>query len=172
VFAAIGFEVVSQASAIVVQHHLLRRAGSSIELSATSRLVLAQNAVGLAVPGGPAVTSVFSYRQIRRRGTNPSAGAWIVAATSGAGMLALATFGAITATGASWLSVVVGAALIASLAVLVVMIRSPQRLARPATMIVLATDRLRRRVPDRTAATRRVQLNGSKAGQSFLASAP
>jgi uncharacterized membrane protein YbhN (UPF0104 family) len=96
--AAVAFEVVSQACSVVMEHRLLTNAGSTMGLAATSRLVLAQNAIGLAVPGGPAFASVFSYRHIRRRGANAAAAAWVVAATSVTGMLALATWGAFTAT--------------------------------------------------------------------------
>ena len=67
---AVGLEVLAQGCQVVVQHRLLRRAGASFGILATVRLALAQNAIAMAVPGGQAVASVFSYRQIRRRGAN------------------------------------------------------------------------------------------------------
>ena len=141
--AAIILEVGSQAFAVVVQHRLLRRAGSTMGVFATARLVLVQNAIGLAVPGGPAVASVYSYRHIRRRGTNPSAAGWVVAASSVVGMLALATWGAFTATGTSWLSVLAGTLLVTALTVLVVLARSPRRLRQPMIALVRLIDRVR-----------------------------
>jgi putative heme transporter len=143
--AAVGFEFVSQGFNVVVQHRLLRRAGSTIGLPGISRLVLAQNAVGLAVPGGPAVASHFSYTQIRRRGTNGSAAAWVVAASNVIGMLAFGTFGAFTTTGTSVLTVVVAAGLVGALAVLVLLVRSPGRLRRPLIALTHLIDRIRRR---------------------------
>ena len=145
IVAAVAFEVVSQGFNVVVQHRLLRRAGSIIRLPGIGRLVLAQNAVGLAVPGGPAVASHFSYTQIRRRGTNGSAAAWVVAASNVIGMLALGTFGAFTTTGTSVLTVAVAAALAGALAVLVLLVRSPGRLRRPLIALIRLIDRVRRR---------------------------
>ena len=143
--AAVAFEVVSQACAVVMEHRLLTHAGSTMGLAATSRLVLAQNAIGLAVPGGPAFASIFSYRHIRRRGANAAAAAWVVAATSTVGMLALATWGAFTATGTSWITVLAASLLISVLAVIVVLARSPQRLRRPWIRLVRSTDAIWRR---------------------------
>ena len=154
--AAVALEVGSQAAAVVVQHRLLHRAGSRYGLAATTRLVLAQNAIMLAVPGGQAVASVFSYRQIRRRGANSAAAAWVVAASNLITMLALATFGAFTATGASWLTVATGALLAAALVVLVTLARAPKRLLRPAAAALRLVDRIRRRPlggPDATERT-------------------
>jgi putative heme transporter len=145
---AIMLEAVSQCCYTTVQHRLLRRAGTDITWRATGRLVLAQNAIGLAVPGGPVAASVFSYRQIRRRGTNASAAAWVVGATNVVGMLALALFGVFTATGTSVWSLMLGALFITALAVLVVLARSPLRLRSPAVTLARQWDRIRRRQPD------------------------
>jgi len=141
--AAIALELFSQACSVTVQHRLLRRAGSRFGIFATARLVLAQNAIILALPGGQAVASVFSYRQIRHRGANSSAAIWVVAASNLITMLALATFGAFTATGASWITIVSGSFLVVALAVLVTLARAPQRLHRPAVALVRVADRLR-----------------------------
>ena len=156
-FTAIGLEVLSQACAVAVQHRLLRRAGTNIKLATTSHLVLAQNAIGMAVPGGVAVASAYSYRQIRRRGSDGTAAAWVVAASNVVGMVALATFGAFTATGTSVLSLVMGIVLLGALSILITLARAPRRLARPLTALTKLTDRLtRRRHPDRRPAADRV----------------
>ena len=152
--AAIGLEVASQACNVMAQHRLLRRAGSRFGLAATSRLVLAQNAILLAVPGGQAVASVFSYRQIRRRGANASSAVWVVAASNLVTILALATFGAFTATGASWLTVLAATALLAALAVLVTLARTPARLRRPFIVLLRLVDRARRRTDPSDASAR------------------
>lgn len=154
IVAAIVFEVVSQCCNVVVQHRLLRRAGSAIRVPGIVRLVLAQNAVGLAVPGGPAVASHFSYTQIRRRGTSGSAAAWVVAASNVIGMLSLGTFGAFTTTGTSILTVVVATSLAAALVVLVLLVRSPARLRLPLIALAGHIDRVRRRREADSPATR------------------
>jgi putative heme transporter len=143
--SAVLLEAVSQCCYTTVQHRLLRRAGTDITWRGAGRLVLAQNAIALAVPGGPVVASVFSYRQIRRRGTNASAAAWVVGATNVVGMLALASFGVFTATGTSVWSLTLGAVFVAALMVLVVLARSPQRLRSPAVMLARRIDSVRRR---------------------------
>jgi putative heme transporter len=145
IVAAVGFEIASQVFNVVVQHRLLRRAGSSIRLAGIFRLVLAQNAVGLAVPAGPAVASHFSYKQIRRRGTNGSAAAWVVAASNVVGMLALGMFGAFTTTGTSVLTLAVAALLIGALVVLILLVKSPQRLHGPLIALIRVIDRVRRK---------------------------
>lgn len=143
--AAIGFEIVSQALDGVVEYRLLRRAGSTFGRMANARLVLAQNAISMALPGGQAVASVFSYRQIRRRGgANSSAAAWVVAASNLTAMLALATFGLFTATGFSWLTLLSGSVLLVALGVIVIFARNPYRLTRPAVALARARDRLGR----------------------------
>jgi putative heme transporter len=162
--AAVAFEVVSQACSVVMEHRLLRHAGSTMGLAATSRLVLAQNAIGLAVPGGPAFASVFSYRHIRRRGANAAAAAWVVAATSTVGMLALATWGAFTATGTSWITVLAASLLVVVLAVIVLLARSPQRVRSPWIRLVQLTDWLWRRRGHRPSADVRVDQRVAKLG--------
>jgi len=153
--AAIALEVVSQACAVIMQHRLLRNAGSTMGLFATARLVLAQNAIGLAVPGGPAFASVFSYRHIRLRGgTNAAAAAWVVAASSVVGTLALATWGAFTATGTSWLTVLAATLLVIVLGVLVLLARSPERLRRPMIAVARFGDSTWRRHSDTTSPAR------------------
>lgn len=143
--AAIAFEILSQGCAVAVQHHLLRRAGSMFAVSATVRLVLTQNAIGLAVPGGQAVASVYSYRQIRRHSPNSTSAAWVVAASNLVAMVALATFAAFTATGASWLTALSAVGLVVVLVVLVIVAHDPGPLIRPAASVVRFGDRLRRR---------------------------
>lgn len=154
---AIGLELASQTCWVVVQHRLLRRAGASFGVPATARLVLAQNAIAMAVPGGQAVASVFSYRQIRLRGANAPAAVWVVAASNLVTMLALATFGAFTATGASWLTVASASLLVGALWVLVTLVRAPRRLVRPASVLVQLTDRVRRRASTSAPAEQRVE---------------
>jgi uncharacterized membrane protein YbhN (UPF0104 family) len=156
-FAAIGLEIVSQGCGVVVQYRLLRRAGTDMGIAAISRLVLAQNAIGLALPGGAAFASAFSYRQIRRRGTKGVAAAWVVAATNVIGLLALVAFGAFTTTGISWLSVLTAVLLVAALIVLVVLARAPHRLHRPATVLVEVVEKSIRRRPSTQSASVRVE---------------
>lgn len=141
VIAAVLLEAFSQMCSVVVQHRLLKRAGAAFGFRTSARLVLAQNAIGSAVPGGTAAASMFSYRQIRRHGADGSAAAWVVATSSLVGMLALATFGVFTATGTSLLSVLVVTILIGAVAVLVLLIRAPRLLVDPTTTIVVSIKR-------------------------------
>jgi uncharacterized membrane protein YbhN (UPF0104 family) len=152
--AAVALEVLSQGCAVLVQHRLLRRAGSTIRLGTTSRIVLAQNAIGLALPGGPALASIFFYRQIRRRGSGVAAAGWVVAATGVVSTLALGTWGIFTATGASWFTIVAGTLLVIALYVLVTLARAPARLRTPTVALEHLVDRVRRRRPDRSAEVR------------------
>ena len=79
--------------------------------------------------------------------------------------LALATFGAFTATGASWLTVSAGALLLATLGVLVVLARSPHRLRRPAIAVASLADKTwRRRWRGGRAAEARVDARLAKLG--------
>jgi uncharacterized membrane protein YbhN (UPF0104 family) len=151
---AVLLEVVSQGCFTLMQRHLLRRAGTHMTVRSAFRLVLAQNAIGLAVPGGPVVASMFSYRQIRRRGTNAPAAAWVVAATNIAGMLAVATFGIFTATGASAWSLLSGLAFASAMAALVVSARSPERLRPISVVVTRFSDRVLRRHPEASAESR------------------
>jgi uncharacterized membrane protein YbhN (UPF0104 family) len=143
--AAIGLEVLSQTMSVVVQRRLLRRAGTTMTVFATTRMVLAQNALGLALPGGQLVAAGFSYGQIRRRGASSSVATWVVAATSVIGLLALVAFGAFTATGFSWLSMVAGLAVVAVLILLVMFVRAPDRVRQPTLQVMRSLERFRRR---------------------------
>jgi putative heme transporter len=148
---AVALEGVSQTCLTLLQRHLLQRAGTPITVRSAFRLVLAQNAIGLAVPGGPVVASVFSYRQIRRRGTNAPAAAWVVAATNIAGMLAVATFGIFTAPGFSAWSLLSGLAFTCAMAVLIVSARSPERLRPLGVAMMQFFDRVLSRHPETSA---------------------
>ncbi|MCU1502789.1 MAG: hypothetical protein JWM12_2143 [Ilumatobacteraceae bacterium] len=152
--AAICLEVLSQAMSVLVQLRLLRRVGSTMSAFTTTRMVLAQNAIGLALPGGQAVAAGFSYGQIKRRGTKSAVATWVVAATTAIGMLALIAFGAFTATGWSWFSVSAGVALLGLLVLLATTVRNPDRLRGLAVRLVGTFDRLRRRRGEADAADR------------------
>jgi uncharacterized protein (TIRG00374 family) len=74
--------VLSEFSSILsfayLQRRVLRCAGSSISTASLLAISLANNAIANTVPGEPAVSSAFRYRQYRRRGASSEASGWTI----------------------------------------------------------------------------------------------
>src|SRR5579862_3213813 len=65
---ALGLEALSLTAAAELQRRLLSGTGVRARLGTLLALVWASNAVGAAVPAGAAASTVYSYRQLTRRG--------------------------------------------------------------------------------------------------------
>jgi putative heme transporter len=76
--AAIGAELTSVLSFAFLQRRVLRNVGTDIGLAPLVAVSLANNAIALTVPGEPAVSSAFRYRQYRRRGASGAVAGWTI----------------------------------------------------------------------------------------------
>jgi putative heme transporter len=61
-----------------LQHRTLRFGGSQIRTAPLFVISLANNAIAYTVPGEPAISSAFRYRQYRRRGATQEASGWSI----------------------------------------------------------------------------------------------
>jgi uncharacterized membrane protein YbhN (UPF0104 family) len=97
VLVAITAEVASMVAFARLQRWLLRAGGVDIGLVPMVEIVLAGNALSSSLPGGPAWSATWAFRQLRRRGANRLLAGWVLLV---AGVLAgLAVF-VIVAAGA------------------------------------------------------------------------
>lgn len=78
---AIASEVVSYVSFGALQRRLLRSGGVETSLVAMTALSLAAGAIASSVPAGTAFSSVYAFRQYRRRGADEALAGWTVLAT-------------------------------------------------------------------------------------------
>ncbi|MHB8465270.1 MAG: lysylphosphatidylglycerol synthase domain-containing protein, partial [Acidimicrobiales bacterium] len=92
---AVVFEAVSMIVFAELQRHMLKEGGVCIRRGAMVQITLAANALALSVPGGAAVSTGWSYAELRRRGVERVLAGWAVlmagALSSFALFLALAT---------------------------------------------------------------------------------
>jgi hypothetical protein len=88
--AAVLLEGCSQLAASLMQRRLAGAAGTDLTVRHAVGLVLAQNPIGLSVPGGPVLATAYGFRQLRRRGTDPAAATWVIAASNVVTGLAIA----------------------------------------------------------------------------------
>jgi uncharacterized protein (TIRG00374 family) len=61
-----------------LQRHLLRSAGIDIRSGTILAITLAANAISLSVPGGPAWSTAYDYKELRRRGVDRTIAGWVV----------------------------------------------------------------------------------------------
>lgn len=179
VILAAACEAGSLFSFAVLQGRLLEAGKVRVGLGSLSAITLAATAIADSLPLGPALASVFAYRQYRRKGATQALSGWIVAASLVVAVVTLAVLAAIGlavagAEGASydlvWVTVGV---LILALALSVVFLKK-----RFLAHVVSATVRLSRRLTGRPrgevgAQVDRiveqltvVQLSGSEAGEA------
>ncbi len=76
--AALGAEALSLACFAALQRVVLDSGGARLGLGELYAISLANDAIALSVPGEPAVSSVYRYRQYRQRGASASASAWVI----------------------------------------------------------------------------------------------
>jgi uncharacterized protein (TIRG00374 family) len=96
VFFAVIAELASIGAYAALTRQLLRAGGVDISLAELSGITLAANAIQNSLPAGPAWSTVYAYRQFRRRGADPVLVGWTLALTV---LIAIATLGAIALVG-------------------------------------------------------------------------
>jgi uncharacterized protein (TIRG00374 family) len=99
--AGIACEFVSFAWFGVLQRRLLGCGGVEIDVGYATALSLAAGAIADSLPAGPAFSSIYAYRQYRRRGADDALSAWTLVATlmcAALGLALLATVGVLLAT--------------------------------------------------------------------------
>jgi uncharacterized protein (TIRG00374 family) len=95
VLPAVTAEALSFVCFALVQRHLLAAAGTQVAVAPLVGMTLATNSMAGSFPGGPAVSSVYRYRQYQRRGADPIVAAWAVVAVLVAAAISLALFAAV-----------------------------------------------------------------------------
>jgi uncharacterized protein (TIRG00374 family) len=89
---AIASEVLSFISFGALQRRLLRCGKVASGLGAMTALALAAGAIASSVPAGPAFSSVYAFRQYRRKGADEAVAGWVLLATLVCAAFALALF--------------------------------------------------------------------------------
>lgn len=100
----IALEVCSIASYGFLQQRLLRAARIRVGLRWATAVSFAALTIASSVPAGPAFSTVYSFRQYRRRGADEAAASWALLATfvfAALGLCLLATAGVLLATSES-----------------------------------------------------------------------
>jgi uncharacterized protein (TIRG00374 family) len=97
---AIGSELISLYAFAAMERLLLDRAGVNLRRGRVLGITLGAGAIANSIPAGPAVASVFSYRQFRRAGADEAIAAWTLVATltcASLGLMLVSTGGVLTA---------------------------------------------------------------------------
>ncbi len=144
-FAAVAFGLLSQITGALVQHALLRRAGTPTSVRSTFAFVFAQNAVSFVTPGGPVAANAYAYRWLRNRGTDAAVAAWALTAINLVTFFAIASFCLLAVTGISASGAASLAVLVVLLATVVLVVRAPARFRRALTGAIRVQRRVRRR---------------------------
>jgi hypothetical protein len=119
---ALGAETASYVAAAELQHQLLGSTGVRVGRRSLVALLCAGTAISATLPAGPAVSTRYTYRALRHRGTSAGAAAWVLGAT---GVLSIVSLAALALVGAqlrglgplcSALGGVVGAAVLVGVA--------------------------------------------------------
>ncbi len=76
--AALALETFSLAAYAALQRVVLRASGARVGFAGLFAVTVANDAVALSVPGEPAFSGVFRYRQYRRRGASVAGAGWTV----------------------------------------------------------------------------------------------
>lgn len=76
--AALVCEALSLACYAALQRVVLASGGARLGFGELYAITLANDAIALSVPGEPAVSSLYRYRQYRRRGASAAASAWAI----------------------------------------------------------------------------------------------
>lgn len=99
--AAIAFEIASFVSFGALQRRLLACGDVDIDLRYATVLSLAAGAIADSLPAGPAFSSLYAFRQYRRRGADDALAGWALLATlvcAALSLALLATAGVLLAT--------------------------------------------------------------------------
>jgi len=94
---ALGAEAASYVAAAELQHHLLACTGVRVGRRPLVALLYAGTAISAALPAGPAVSTRYTYRALRRHGAPAGTAAWVLASTAVLSIVTLAALGLIGA---------------------------------------------------------------------------
>jgi putative heme transporter len=122
VVLAVGSEVTSYLAFSRMQARLLRVGGVRMNFARMLGMTAAASAIASSIPAGPAVASVYAYRQYRRVGADESIAGWALVATllsSAFGLALLAAAGVLLAERESAALDLIGVTLAVLLTVLV-----------------------------------------------------
>ncbi|WP_306215981.1 lysylphosphatidylglycerol synthase transmembrane domain-containing protein [Actinoplanes sp. RD1] len=136
-----------------MQRRLLRSAGVRSSYRDNASIVYAAHSLNETLPGGPALSTLFNFQQLRRLGAGPAGASWVIALSgllSTIALAAVAAGGAIAVGGApDWTRL---AAMLTLAALLVVGVRHLTRHPAAAEALLrhplAAVNRLLRRPPD------------------------
>ncbi|AGZ40849.1 TIGR00374 family protein [Actinoplanes friuliensis] len=136
-----------------MQRRLLRSAGVRTSYRDNARLVYAAHSLNETLPGGPAFSTQFNFRHLRRLGAGPAVASWVIALSgilSTAALAVITTGGALAAGGATdWPRL---AGLLAAAGLIAVGVRQLTAHPRAAEALIrrplAAVNRLRRRPQD------------------------
>lgn len=76
--AAVAAEFASLVAFALLQRRVLATAGARLTVGGLVAISLANNAIANTVPGEPAVSSAFRYREYRRRGASAAGAGWTI----------------------------------------------------------------------------------------------
>jgi len=94
------------------------------------------------------LATAYGFRQLRRRGTDPAAASWIVAASNVVTGLAVTVFLLFAVGGVDVWTILTIAGFLVAIVVLVVAVERPSRLRGPAVVVLRGMRRIRRRPTD------------------------
>lgn len=80
IVAASVAELISFVAFAMVQRRLLQAGGTDMSLGRLTAVTLASTAIANSMPAGPVVSSVFAFRQYRRRGADGALAGWTLGA--------------------------------------------------------------------------------------------
>lgn len=80
IVAASVAELISFVAFALVQRRLLQAGGVDMSLGRLTAVTLASTAIANSMPAGPVVSSVFAFRQYRRRGADAALAGWTLSA--------------------------------------------------------------------------------------------
>lgn len=136
-----------------MQRHLLRSAGVRVSLRRHTALAYAAHSLSVTLPGGPAFSTAFNYRQMRRFGASPAIASWCIALSgilSAAALAVLTAFSTVTANGTPDLHTFAALAVAGLLATLGIrrLARHPGSLTTVTRPLLIGVNRLRHRPAD------------------------
>ncbi|GIJ45621.1 membrane protein [Virgisporangium aliadipatigenens] len=147
---ALVVEIASMGVYARMQRRLLRSAGTKVPLRRVVGMAYAAHSLSVTLPGGPAFSTSFNFRQMRRFGASAAVASWCIALSgilSAGALVAIGVVGAILTRGsANWSTLLAYIAVAALLAGAVrAVARRPQWLVQPAGALLARVNRLRRR---------------------------
>ena len=143
--AAAAIEITAQIAGGLLLHRLLIGAGHRLSARAAVKLYMAQNAIGMIVPGGAYTANAFTFRHLRRRGVDTPAIAWVLAGATVLSTLGVAVIGIVAISGPDVASMVTLIVFLLLAFTLAATVRRPELSRRPARLLIKVSRFGRRR---------------------------